>query len=61
MSWLCYVDPWEVKVGTDGEREAGGDSMGVCFQAEDHSVILWLQRRVDDVEHLCFGGDNEAQ
>ena len=35
--------------------------MEVCFQAKDHSVILWLQRRVDDVEHLCFGSNNEAQ
>lgn len=35
--------------------------MGVCFQAKDHSMILWLERTVDDVEHFYFGGDNEAR
>lgn len=39
----------------------GRGRMGVCFQAKDHSMILWLERTVDDVEHFYFGGDNEAR
>lgn len=38
----------------------GRGRMGVCFQAKDHSMILWLET-ADDVEHFYFGVDKEAQ